>query len=93
MNLFVEYNFVLRGGGLFLTDDPVLEFQRIGENHDQAGDIAPDGGDGNVNSLDLAEIANQWLETSGSANIAPEGAPDNIVNLPDLAIIAENWMQ
>ena len=93
MNLFVEYNFVLRGGGLFLTDDPTLEFERIGANCDQAGDIAPDGGDCTVNTLDLAELANQWLETSGSANIAPEGAPDNIVNLPDLAIIAENWMQ
>jgi hypothetical protein len=94
MNLFVEYNFVLKGGGLFLTDDPVLEFQRIGEACDNlVGDIAPAGGDCNVNSLDLFELVNQWLETSGTANIAPLESPDNIINLLDFAVIAENWLQ
>jgi predicted aspartyl protease len=29
MNLFVEFNLIVRGGGLFLADDPTLELQRI----------------------------------------------------------------
>ena len=93
MNLFVQYNFVLKGGGLFLDDDPALEFQRIGSFCDQIGDIAPAGGDCVVNSLDLIELADQWLETSGSANIAPLAEPDNIINLLDFAVIAEHWLQ
>ncbi|MBN1508502.1 MAG: clan AA aspartic protease [Sedimentisphaerales bacterium] len=30
MNLFVNFNLIVRGGGLFLQDDPTLELQRIG---------------------------------------------------------------
>ena len=30
MNLFLEFNLIVRGGGLFLADDPTLELQRIG---------------------------------------------------------------
>jgi len=29
MNLFVDFNLIVRGGGLFLADDPTLELQRI----------------------------------------------------------------
>jgi len=29
MNLFVDFNLILRGGGLFLDDDPKLELERI----------------------------------------------------------------
>jgi predicted aspartyl protease len=29
MNLFVDFNLIVRGGGLFLDDDPALELQRI----------------------------------------------------------------
>ncbi len=29
MNLFVDFNLIVRGGGLFLQDDPALELQRI----------------------------------------------------------------
>lgn len=29
MNLFVDFNLIVRGGGLFLSDDPKLELQRI----------------------------------------------------------------
>jgi hypothetical protein len=93
MNLFVEYNLVLKGGGIFLTDDPALEFQRIGSFCDQVGDIAPAGGDCVVNMQDLLEVTNQWMQASGSANIAPIGAVDNIVNLLDLAVVAEHWLE
>ncbi len=30
MNLFVNFNLVVRGGGLFLQQDPALEFEPIG---------------------------------------------------------------
>jgi hypothetical protein len=93
MNLFVKYNFVLRGGGLFLDDDPTLEFEQFDLSCSQVGDIAPAGGDCIVNSLDLIELANQWLETSGTANIAPLPDPDDIVNLLDFALIAKYWMK
>ncbi len=29
MNLFVDFNLIVRGGGLFLQDDPALELQRV----------------------------------------------------------------
>ncbi len=29
MNLFVDFNLIVRGGGLFLADDPTLELQRV----------------------------------------------------------------
>ena len=29
MNLFVDFNLIVRGGGLFLQDDPTLELQRV----------------------------------------------------------------
>jgi hypothetical protein len=29
MNLFVDFNLIIRGGGLFLQDDPALELQPI----------------------------------------------------------------
>jgi len=29
MNLFVDCNLILRGGGLFLDDDPKLELERV----------------------------------------------------------------
>ena len=32
MNLFVDFNLIVRGGGLFLQDDPALELQRIMPN-------------------------------------------------------------
>lgn len=32
MNLFVDFNLIVRGGGLFLEDDPALELERIAPN-------------------------------------------------------------
>ncbi|MHC4259003.1 MAG: retropepsin-like aspartic protease family protein, partial [Planctomycetota bacterium] len=61
MNLFVEFNFVFRGGGLFLQDDPTLEFGPI--PHHIVADIAPRGGDGVVNTLDLGVFVDAWLAT------------------------------
>ena len=96
MNLFVEFNLVLRGGGLFLQDPPSLEFERIPAQ--LTADIAPEGGDGIVDFLDFAVLAKAWLTTATSpswnpeADLAPPLSPDGIVNLLDLVVFAEYWL-
>jgi len=93
MNLFVNFNFVLRGGGMFLQDDPTVEFELISI----IGDIAPEGGDGKVNFLDLAEFANHWLETQSSPNwnpqcdMSPQPVPDGKVDFSDYAVLTQHW--
>ncbi len=93
MNLFVNFNFVLRGGGMFLQDDPTVEFELISI----IGDIAPEGGDGEVNFLDLAEFANHWLETQSSPNwnpqcdMSPQPVPDGKVDFSDYAVLTQHW--
>ena len=91
MNLFTEYNMVLRGGGLFLAPDPVLEVQRIVH---LTADLAPDGGDGSVNLADLAVFARAWQSTSGSVewNPAADLSPDGVINLQDLAVFCGQWL-
>ena len=92
MNLFNDLNFVFRGGGLFLQDDPSVEFKII-----VIGDIAPVGGDGKVDYLDLAELAAHWLQISSSqgwnpaCDLAPRGNPDGVVNFLDFSVMAEHW--
>ena len=97
-NLFTEYNLILRGGGLFLQEDPVLEFRRIGQAS-LAGDIAPPpDGDGKIDTLDFNAYSRLWLTTTQSpdwnlaADIAPAGSPDGIINIADLLRLAENWL-
>jgi hypothetical protein len=98
MNLFVDLNFVFHGGGLTLYGQPppYIEFEPILPRI--VGDIAPGVGDGVVNSLDLAALAEAWLTNSESfnwnprADIAPP-RPDGMVNLLDLAALAEHWLE
>ena len=95
MNLFVELNFVLRGGGLLGQDDPSIEFEPI----PLIADIAPQGGDDRVDYLDLAELVTHWLETSTSPNwnqecdLAPPSSPDGMVNFLDFAVLANHWLE
>jgi hypothetical protein len=98
MNLFTQYNLIFKGGGLFLLDDPVLEFKRIGDAS-LAGDIAPlPDGDGAVDAQDFNVYSQLWKTTTQSPNwnpkadIAPAGSPDGIIDLLDLARFAENWL-
>ena len=97
MNLFIDFKLVLRGGGLFLEDDPALEFEAI--NFAAVADIAPDGGDGVIDELDLEKLANCWLATPESGNwdpicdIAPHPVRDGIINFLDMAEIAKYWQQ
>ena len=90
MNLFTEYNFVLKGGGIFLTDDPSLEFQLKAGSCNIAGDIAPSGGDCTVDTLDLIMMAEQWQQAEAPA--AGLASPQNLTNLADFAVIASNWL-
>lgn len=96
MNLFVDFDFVLRGGGLFLQDDPSLEFAPVCAI---PGDIAPMGGDCAVDFLDLSVLADVWLTTLTSANwdakcdIAPSSEPDGKINLLDFSILADHWFE
>lgn len=91
MNLFADLNFVLRGGGLFLQDDPSVEYQPI----PMAGDLAPGEGDGMVNWLDLGAFAEAWLTTPGSGNwnARADLEADSIIDFKDFSILAQNWMQ
>jgi hypothetical protein len=97
MNLFDEFNLVLRGGGLFGQDPPSLEVQRIPVP--PAGDIAPSGGDGLVDSLDLAALAAAWLSSPGAthwnarADIGPLQVPDEIIDNLDFSVLAAHWRE
>lgn len=92
MNLFTEYNLILRGGGLFLEEDPSLEFSRI--TLPLTGDIAPEGGDGKVDMLDVAAFSSSWLSQSGQSgwNSAADLAGSGQVDLADLNLLAEQWL-
>lgn len=94
MNLFVDHNFVLKGGGIFLQEDPVLTFEQITR---LAGDITPGFGDGTVNELDVQKLASVWLASSSDAdwseNARYDIAPDGTINYLDFRIIASNWLQ
>ena len=96
MNIFNDFNLVLEGGGLTGEDDPTLQFQHVAA----AFDIAPEGGDGIIDHLDLATLIDAWLaiEDPPSPNwnpicdIAPAGGPDGVVNLLDFAALAQYWL-
>ncbi len=97
MNLFVEFNLVLRGGGLFGQDPPSLEFERI--TLPPVGDIAPPGGDGEVDFRDLNTLARAWLSTTGTANykeradIWPRQVPDGVVDGKDFIVFGSHWRE
>jgi predicted aspartyl protease len=97
MNLFTEFNLVLRGGGLIGQDPPSLEFERIPAR--LIGDIAPGEGDGIVDVLDFAALAGAWLATPASPNwnpkadLAPRFTPDGIIDFLDFTLLAENWLK
>ncbi len=96
MNLFVDFNLVLHGGGLMMQAPPFLEFERIPAH--LAADIAPPQGDGVVDWLDFAALAQAWLSSAGQLNwyakadLAPPGAPDGVIDYLDLAVLAESWL-
>ena len=96
-NLFVDFNLVLRGGGLFLYDDPALMLEPI--EHTLAGDVAPPAGDGIINYADLSVFTQAWLSDPNTPNwnpncdIAPLYGHDKKINALDLALLARNWLK
>ena len=52
-------------------------------------------GDDKVDFLDFAILADQWFQAPGipSADIAPESGDDGIVNLLDLNVLTEHWLE
>ncbi|MGB2862090.1 MAG: retropepsin-like aspartic protease [Sedimentisphaerales bacterium] len=96
MNLFTNFNLVLRGGGLPDYGGHSLDFEPIVPR--PFGDIAPGIGDGIVDLRDIAALANSWLATpeslqwNSAADIAPVGAPDGRIDFLDFAVMAENWL-
>ncbi len=95
-NLFVDFNFIFRGGGLPGQDLPRIEFERLPERI--IADIAPGAGDGVVDLLDLAAFAAVWHTNSESfnwnprADMAPQTKPDGKIDILDLAVFAEYWL-
>jgi len=100
MNLFNDFNLIVRGGGLFLQDDPRLELGALITDPQLrlAGDIAPENGDGKVDMQDLIAFLNCWLATPEAENwnvgcdLAPYPGSDNRVNFKDFARFADSWM-
>ncbi len=97
MNLFVDLNFVIKGGGMMGQGYyPKLEFEPVCH---LTADIAPKCGDCIVDYLDLAEIAEHWLEDSNSPNwypecdMAPPSSPDSEIDFLDFAVLAEHWLE
>jgi hypothetical protein len=93
MNLFAGTDFYIRGGGLNGQDQPFIKFDFLPAG--LAGDIAPAGGDGNVNILDLAAFAQAWLANPllPEWNAQADMVSDAIINFRDFAILAQNWLQ
>jgi len=92
-NLFIDTDLYIHGGGLAGQDQPYIKFAFLPAGI--AGDIAPAGGDGRVNILDLAALAGAWLANPLSSNWNSQAdlAPDAIIDFRDFAILAQNWGQ
>jgi hypothetical protein len=48
--------------------------------------------DGVVDIVDVGSFALVWLEDNADFDIAPASGGDNIVNMQDFAVLAENWL-
>lgn len=92
-NLFNNFNLVLRGGGMMLTDDPYIEFEPR-QVPFVAGDIWPQNPDGFVDYNDVIAFSEYWLMDAQDlmwnqdADIAPWPVPDGIINMDDFAAMA-----
>jgi predicted aspartyl protease len=98
MNLFTEFNLIIRGGGIPPEIDPVLELDPI---YRLAADIAPEGGDGIVNELDLQAFIDAWLSEgtippsagwNPRADFFPLSSPDDKIDSRDFAVFAQYWL-
>lgn len=93
MNLFVDMDFYIHGGGLPGQDQPYIKFEFLPPS--LTGDIAPTGGDGSVDTLDLAAFAYAWLANPllPNWNSKADFVPDAIINFGDFTILARHWLE
>jgi hypothetical protein len=97
MNLFTEYNLIFRGGGIFLEEEPRLEFERISIGP-VIGDIAPETRDGKVDLVDYSVFSRTWMATdtdgnwNADADFVRTGSSQGVIDLKDLSVLAENWL-
>jgi hypothetical protein len=54
-----------------------------------SGDFA---GGCDVDMLDLAVLAENWLSNNAALDIAPYLEPDGVIDLKEFAVLAENWL-
>jgi len=99
MNLFVDLNFVFKGGGMMTQSYvPKIEFEHVCR---VTGDIAGDCYECKVDYEDLNALADAWLSryeprTSSwnpNADLAPESGPDRKVDFFDYAVLANHWLE
>jgi hypothetical protein len=61
-------------------------------------DIAPEVRDGKVDLLDYSVFSQTWMATdtdgnwNADADFVPTGDSENIIDIEDLAVFAENWL-
>ena len=97
MNLFTEYNLIFRGGGIFLEEDPRMEFEKISTGP-VAGDIGPEIRDGQVDLVDYSVFSQTWMATdidgnwNADADFVPTGTSEGVINIEDLSMFAEYWL-
>ena len=76
--------------------DLALPFSIVwsGELPAKCGGADITGSSGRADLNDFAVLASQWQQTGTlSGDIAPQPDGDNIVNLEDLAALAEHWLE
>ncbi|MHC4231468.1 MAG: retropepsin-like aspartic protease family protein [Planctomycetota bacterium] len=97
MNLFTKYNLIFRGGGIFLEEDPRMEFEKISTGP-VAGDIGPEIRDGQVDLVDYSVFSQTWMATdidgnwNADADFVPTGTSEGVINIEDLSMFAEYWL-
>jgi hypothetical protein len=67
-----------------------LQLWKIDEAQSCVADIAPPGGNGNVDVDDLLFVINAWAESGGPADIAPPGG-NGTVDVDDLLAVINAW--
>jgi len=50
-------------------------------------------GDGKVNFKDFAMLSQYWGQSNATVDVAPIPVPDGVVDLKDLAVLCENWLE
>ncbi len=55
--------------------------------------LLPEVRDSKMNMIDLSAMSAAWMTTNANADIAPLGNPDRTVDLNDLLVLADYWLE